>query len=141
MLIPWSAVFSMQHEVYAKSGDYPVHYLYICCPSEGYPYSRRVSAARPLRIHEWSLSAVVLILSLSLFQRCPKKYSPGCPLLPSATVVEERLCVYTCLSAILFTGGGVHTPLWPDTPPGQTPPPQQTTTAADCTHPTGMHSC
>ena len=27
------------------------------------------------------------------------------------------------------------------TPPSQTPPPQQTATAADCTHPTGMHSC
>ena len=37
MLIPWSAVFSMQHGVYAKSGDYPVHYLYICCPSEVAP--------------------------------------------------------------------------------------------------------
>ena len=27
------------------------------------------------------------------------------------------------------------------TPPGQTPPCQQTDTAADGTHPTGMHSC
>ena len=26
-------------------------------------------------------------------------------------------------------------------PPGQTPPPQQTATAVDGTHPTGMHSC
>ena len=36
--------------------------------------------------------------------------------------------------------------LWADTPPsGQTPPrrqtPQQTATAADGTHPTGIHSC
>ena len=30
---------------------------------------------------------------------------------------------------------------WVDTPLGQTPPPQQTATAADGTHPTGMHSC
>ena len=40
-----------------------------------------------------------------------------------------------------------QTPHYPraDTPPGQTPPgqapPQQKTTAADGTHPTGMHSC
>ena len=39
------------------------------------------------------------------------------------------------------------TPLWADTPPRQTPtlgrppPLQQTATAADDTHPTGMHSC
>ena len=26
-------------------------------------------------------------------------------------------------------------------PPGTRPPPQQTTTVADGTHPTGMHSC
>ena len=26
-------------------------------------------------------------------------------------------------------------------PPDQAPPPQQTTTVADGTHPTGMHSC
>ena len=75
------------------------------------------------------------------------------------------------LSVILFTGGGrgvsasVHAgihPPWADSPPpslgrhppeqttppgrhippGQTlPPPQQTATAADGTHPTGMHSC
>ena len=36
------------------------------------------------------------------------------------------------LSVILFLGGGVH-------PPRQTPPPE-TATAADGTHPTGMHS-
>ena len=37
-----------------------------------------------------------------------------------------------------------HTPLQPDSPPGRHPPgqthPQQTATAADGTHPTGMHS-
>ena len=54
------------------------------------------------------------------------------------------------LSLILFTGG-VHspgqtppqadTPPPPaDTPPGRRPPPGMTT-AADGTHPTGMHSC
>ena len=34
-------------------------------------------------------------------------------------------------------------PLGPDTPPDQTPPPPgaETATAADGTHPTGMHSC
>ena len=68
MLSPWSAVFSMQHGVYAKSGDYPVHYLYICCPSESCPHSRRVSAARALRIREWIMSAVALRRSLW----CPK---------------------------------------------------------------------
>ena len=36
-----------------------------------------------------------------------------------------------------------YTPPRPDTPPGQTrhPPPQQTVSAADVTHPTGMLSC
>ena len=44
-------------------------------------------------------------------------------------------------------GGGLHTPWQTPTPPGQTPlpidrhpAPQQTATAADGTHPTGMHS-
>ena len=43
--------------------------------------------------------------------------------------------------------GEVYTPLWVDIPwtdtPGQTPRrhPHQTATAADGTHPTGMHSC
>ena len=73
------------------------------------------------------------------------------------------------LSVILSTGGGLSAPMhagihppnrtpWADTPslgrhplPGQTPPPwadtpwadtpQQMATAADSTHPTGMHSC
>ena len=39
------------------------------------------------------------------------------------------------LSVILFTGGCV----WADTPYLDTPP--ETATAADGTHPTGMHSC
>ena len=45
------------------------------------------------------------------------------------------------LSVILFTGGGgVHPPA--DTPlPGRQPPPPEMATAADGTHPTGMHSC
>ena len=34
----------------------------------------------------------------------------------------------------------VHSP-GPGTPPDQVPPPQQTATVADGTHPTGMHSC
>ena len=43
-----------------------------------------------------------------------------------------------------------QTPPWADTPPGQTPPwadtppgrhPQETATAAEGTHPTGMQSC
>ena len=44
------------------------------------------------------------------------------------------------LSVILSRGGVCLSACW-DTPPGQTPPPQQTATAADGTHPTGMHSC
>ena len=75
----------------------------------------------------------------------------------------RRLCFYICLSVILFTGGGGC--LGPglgrlrDLPGGgvsrprpggvsqhalrKTPPPhpQQTATAMDGTHPTGMHSC
>ena len=52
------------------------------------------------------------------------------------------------LSVILSTGRGVCLPqcmLGYTHHPGQTPPwedtPQQTATAADRTHPTGMHSC
>ena len=49
-------------------------------------------------------------------------------------------------SVILFTGGvllQVDTPLWADTSPWEQAdtPPQDTATAADGTHPTGMHSC
>ena len=40
---------------------------------------------------------------------------------------------------------GVYTPLGRhplrQTPPGQTPPPKETASAADGTHPTGIHSC
>ena len=83
-------------------------------------------------------------------------------LLPSATKLR-RLCFYTCLSVILFTGGlpqcmlgyplGPGTPRWdqadppeadpsgPGHPPGTRHPPQQTATVADGTNPTGMHSC
>ena len=81
--------------------------------------------------------------------------------------VRKRSCgmvmFYTCLSVILFAGGSasVHAgkhPLWTDTslgrhpspgqtpprqtPPAQTPPPpQQTATAVNGTHPTGVLSC
>ena len=34
-----------------------------------------------------------------------------------------------------------QTPPWTDTRMGRPPPPYQTATAADFTHPTGMHSC
>ena len=88
-------------------------------------------------------------------------------LLPSATKLR-RLCFYKCVS-VHRGGGGVpeqvpppgtrhtpprtrHTTPGPDThpdqvhhPPGTTPPeqvpPRDTATAADGTHPTGMHSC
>ena len=53
-------------------------------------------------------------------------------LLPSATVVAERLCFRRCLS--VHRVGGRH-------PPRDTVPLQQTATAADGTRPTGMHSC
>ena len=79
-------------------------------------------------------------------------------LLSSATVVVERYSFHKRVSRILSTGGcGVHPPgrhpPRADTPhagpssPRQTPspwgdpPPPQTATAADGTHPTGMHSC
>ena len=68
----------------------------------------------------------------------------------------QRSCgkvMFLHLSVILFTGGGGvcqipsrrHPPPgqthpWADTLPGQTPI-QQTATAADGMHPTGMHSC
>ena len=51
--------------------------------------------------------------------------------LPSATVVAERLCFYTCLSVILFTGGC--------TPSLGRHPPRQI--LLDRHHPTGMHFC
>ena len=53
------------------------------------------------------------------------------PFLPSATVVAERLFSQV---SVCPQGGGVH-PTWP----GRYPP--QTASAADCTHPTGIHSC
>ena len=77
-------------------------------------------------------------------------------LLPSATVVAERLCFHRRLS-VHRGGGGVH-PLGrhsalgrypPQTPPGQTPPKAdplcpppapETATAADGTHPATFHS-
>ena len=56
------------------------------------------------------------------------------------------LSVFTglCLSTGRGGGGvhplpGIHTP-WAVTPLGQTPPPPEMATAADGTHPTGMHS-
>ena len=57
--------------------------------------------------------------------------------------VAARLCFYTCLSVILFTGGvsARHPHPLGRHPPGQTPPLPTTATAADCTRPTGMLSC
>ena len=52
--------------------------------------------------------------------------------LPFATVVAERLCCHRCLSV---HRGEVYTPL-----PGRHPLPEMAT-AAEGTHPTGMHSC
>ena len=72
-------------------------------------------------------------------------------LLPSAMWLRQGNVLH--LSVILFTGEGVwETPPWAD-PPNRHPPPEQTppwqttcpppemATAADGTHPTGMHSC
>ena len=89
--------------------------------------------------------------------------------LPSATKLR-RLCFYTCLSVILFTGGeylgryppagtpprGRYTPQagtpragtplrqvhppWGRYPPGRYHHPREMATVADSTHPTGMHS-
>ena len=63
--------------------------------------------------------------------------------LPSATVVAERLCFHRCLSV---HGGELYIPHGQTPhPPARHPlgrhPPGQTATAADGTHPTGMHSC
>ena len=62
--------------------------------------------------------------------------------LPSATVVAERLCFHKRLSFCPRGGGEVYTPLVRHPPPGQTPPTLgRHPTAADGTHPIGMHSC
>ena len=57
--------------------------------------------------------------------------------LPSATVG------YVFTGVCLFTGGGVQRPAGGRHLPhlGRNPSPHQTATAADGTHPTGMHSC
>ena len=67
-------------------------------------------------------------------------------LLLSATVVAERLCFQGCLSTGRCTSPlGRHPPARQTPPsrhpPGQTPPQPKMATAADGTHPTGMHSC
>ena len=90
---------------------------------------------------------------------CRWKFSP----LKVITVRKRslrRLCFYTCLSVILFTGGvqaqarGCPGPGLGEARPGgggqargcipacteADTPPQQTATAADGTHPTGIHS-
>ena len=71
--------------------------------------------------------------------------------LPSATKLR-RFCFYSCLS--VHSGGsasvqvgipipppGPGTPLRTRHPSRTRHPPQETATAADGTHPTGMHSC
>ena len=61
-----------------------------------------------------------------LYTRCLAfSVMPKCQYLPSATKLR-RLCFYTCLSVILFTGGSTWagTP-GPGTPPGQVHPPGQ----------------
>ena len=52
----------------------------------------------------------------------------------------RRLCFYTCLSVILFIGGGagLHGGGWADPPPSDTMGYGQRVSG---THPTGMHSC
>ena len=81
-------------------------------------------------------------------------------LLPSATKLR-RLCFYTCLS-FCSQGGVCLSACWDTTPPPRgrqaprtgagtprtrhpprpgTPPGAEMATAADGTHPTGMHSC
>ena len=69
-------------------------------------------------------------------------------LLPPANEVAERLCFYTCLSVILFTGGSTWAHLPPGqvhTPPGAGPPGPQCMLGygqqAGGTHPTRMQSC
>ena len=62
-------------------------------------------------------------------KKSPMKFKTIC-LLPSATVVAERLCFHRRLSV---HKGGVYNP------PRQTAP--KMATAADGTHPTGMHCC
>ena len=55
--------------------------------------------------------------------------------------------MFSQVSVILFTGGlaDTHTPVQlvrhPPEQTSPTPTPQETATAADSTHPTGMHSC
>ena len=69
-------------------------------------------------------------------------------LLPSATVVAERLCFHRCLSVHRGRGSvldrhpsGRQTAPWADNPPGrQTPPRQTPSPPANGTHRTGMHS-
>ena len=70
------------------------------------------------------------------------------PYLLSANEVVERKCFHKCVSRILSTGGCIPPCTGADNPPkadtpfplGRHPHPQQTATAADGTHPTGMHS-
>ena len=66
-------------------------------------------------------------------------------LLPSATVIAERLCFHRCLSVHpprhtlpRQTSPWADTHLWADTPRQI---PHELATAADGTHSTGMHSC
>ena len=65
-------------------------------------------------------------------------------LLPSATYLRQGYVFTGCLSLILFTRGMAdppgHTIPGQTHPPGQAAPPPEMATAADCTHPTGIHS-
>ena len=69
--------------------------------------------------------------------------------LPSFVTVRKQSCgkvrfSTVCVKNSVHRGGVCQTPSWADTPPADTPsrhPQGQMATAADRTHPTGMHSC
>ena len=75
----------------------------------------------------------------------------GPPSCNAFVTVRKRSCgkvkfSQACVKNSVHRRGGVHPPGRPPPPPEQTPPqapppPQETATAADGTHPTGMHSC
>ena len=115
-------------------------------PQTSFAGGNDINDKRPFPVHEQSCYRPILL-----------KMQNDSLFLPSATKLR-RLCFYTCLSVILFTGeGGLpqcmlgyhplsghprRTRQTPETrhPPEQTSPQQQMATVADCMHPTGMHS-